>query len=333
MIIKINDLKKNLEKTTFLYLLYGSNIGHIEETIDNVLTPVLTKNIFNYDESEILSNVNDFTQSILNKSFFDDEKLIIINRTTDKILSFVENITDRNITETTIILKSGVLEKKSKLRNFFEKNKNTICVPFYEDNYQSLMILAQNFLREKKIKISQLSINYIIERSKGSRISLNNELKKIANFSLQKGSVDLNDILKLTNLADNYSAAELADQCLAKNKKKTLHMLNENITSSEDDIMLVKTFLYKLKRLKKIKKDLEVKKDIDACISTFKPPIFWKDKEVIKNQLKILSLKQINLMIKKVNNIELIIKKNSQVSNQILNNFIYESLDQSNNSI
>ena len=110
-------------------------------------------------------------------------------------------------------------------------------------------------------------------------------------------------------------------------------MLNENITSSEDNIMLVKTFLYKLKRLKKIKKDLEVKKDIDTCISTFKPPIFWKDKEVIKNQLKILSLKQINLMIKKVNNIELIIKKNSQVSNQILNNFIYESLDQSNNSI
>ena len=333
MIIKINDLKKNLDKKNFLYLLYGSNIGHIEETINNILIPFLTKNVFSYEENEILSNSTDFVQSILNKSFFDNEKLIIVNRATDKILDFIENISNKDITETTIILKSGILEKKSKLRNFFEKSKSVICVPFYEDNYQSLMVVAQNFFREKKIKISQLSINYIIERSKKSRINLNNELKKIASFSIQKSSIDSSDILKLTNLADNYSAAELVDQCLAKNKKKTVHMLNENNISSEDNIMLLKTFLYKLKRLKKIKKDFEVKKDIDACISTFKPPIFWKDKEIIKQQLKVLSLEQINLMIKKVNNLELMIKKNSQVSNQILNNFIYESLDQSNNLI
>ena len=152
MIIKINDLKKNLEKKNFLYLLYGSNIGHIEETINNILIPFLTKNVFSYEENEILSNSTDFVQSILNKSFFDNEKLIIVNRATDKILDFVENISNKDITETTIILKSGILEKKSKLRNFFEKNKSVICVPFYEDNYQSLMVVAQNFFREKKNK-------------------------------------------------------------------------------------------------------------------------------------------------------------------------------------
>ena len=92
-----------------------------------------------------MSNSTDFVQSILNKSFFDNEKLIIVNRATDKILDFVENISNKDITETTIILKSGILEKKSKLRNFFEKNKSVICVPFYEDNYQSLMVVAQIF--------------------------------------------------------------------------------------------------------------------------------------------------------------------------------------------
>jgi DNA polymerase III subunit delta len=331
MIIKYFDLKKNLKKNINFYLLYGLNIGLIEETINYALKPIFSKNIFNYDENEILSNVEEFKQSIFNKSFFENDKLIIINRASDKILGIIENIIDKDVTETVIILKSSTLEKKSKLRNFFEKNKKTIITSFYEDNNQSLMIIAQNFFKEKKVKISPQSINFIVERSKGNRISLKNELEKIENFSLNKLSVELSDILKITNLAENYSVSELADQCLIKNKKKTLNILNENNTSFEENILILKTFLYKLKRLKKLKIDLEQQKNLDAVLSSYRPPIFWKDMNLVKLQLKIWSLSQIKFLIKKVNIIELLIKKNSQISNQIINDFILERLDISNN--
>ena len=331
MIVKFFDLKKKANDKVSVYLLYGQNSGLIEETVDAVLKPILSKNIFYYDENDILSKTDEFKEEIFNKSFFETDKLIIINRATDKILNLIEDIIDSKIENTKIIIKTGILEKKSKLRNFFEKNKEQIVVPFYEDNYQSLMKIAQNFFSEKKIKVSPQNINYIIERSKGNRIYLKNELEKIANYSLKKKTIEFSDIIKLTNLAENYDFSELTDQCLARNKKKTLSILNENNSSVEDNIIILKTFLYKLKRLKKLKINLEIINNPDTVISTFKPPIFWKDKDLIKQQLRIWSLPQIKLFIKKINDIETLIKKNSQISSKIVNDFILEKLDLPNN--
>ena len=267
MIVKQRDLIKNIKNNVSYYLLYGLNSGLIEETINNTLKQNYSKNIYNYDENEIILNINNFEESILNESLFDNEKFIIINRGSDKILEIIKNLKSKNKTGLTIAIKAGNLDKKSKLRNFFEKDKTAICVPFYEDNYQTLMVIAQNFFREKKIKISPQSINCIVERSKGNRINLRNELNKILSFCSKKKSIELNEVLKLSNLADNYNFSELVDQCLAKNKKQTINILNENNQSPEDNIVIIKTFLYKLKRLQRLQIELADKKDIELVIS------------------------------------------------------------------
>ena len=325
MIVKFYELKKNLDKNINFFLLYGNNKGLIEETVENNFKSNSTLDIINYDEGDILNNVGNFKEEILNKSFFNDNKLILVNRVSDKILKVIEELIEQKIKDVKIILISSILEKKSKLRSFFEKNKNGIIVPFYEDNNQTLFFLAEKFFKEHNIKISSENINLIVERSKGDRINLKNELKKIQNFSYKKTSISTNEIIKLTNLAENYNISELVDQCLAKNKKKTLRILNENNSSQEDNIIILKTFLFKLKRLKKLKIDLEEKKNIDTVLNTHKPPIFWKDKDVIKQQLKVMTLRQINQLMNNINDLELLIKKNSQISNQITNNFILES--------
>ena len=333
MIIKYFDLKKNLKNNINFYLLYGQNSGLIEDTINNVFKPNFSKNIYSYDEIDVLSNIDEFKEKILNKSFFENDKLIIINRASDKILNFIEEIIEKKIKDLKIIIKTGILEKKSKLRNFFEKNKSTIITPYYEDNFQTLLALAQNFFNKKKIKISAQNINFIIERSKGNRINLKNELEKIENYSQKKMSISFEEILKLTNLAENYNVSELTDQCLAKNKKKTLNILNENDHQTEENILILKTFLSKLKRLKRLKVDLENKKNLDDVISSYRPPIFWKDKDIIKIQLKIWSLTQIQKLIKKVNELEFLVKKNPKISNQVICNFILEKLEKPNNKI
>ncbi len=331
MIIKHYDLKKNIKGNINYYLLYGANSGLIEETINYTFLPNLSKNVFYYDENEILANINSFEETIFNQSFFDNDKLIIINRASDKILNFIKEIIEKDVKDLKIIIKSHVLEKKSKLRNFFEKDSSTIITPFYEDNAQALLIIAQNFFKEKNIKISSQNINFIVERSNKNRINLRNELEKIANYCYKKKSINLEEIIKLTNLAENYNIAELADQCLARNQKRTLNIINENIPSSEDNIIILKTFLYKLKRLKKLKIELQANNNTEIVISSYKPPIFWKDKDIIKQQLKIWSLEQIQSFISKINNLELLVKKNSQLSNQIINDFILEGLKVSNN--
>jgi DNA polymerase-3 subunit delta len=228
MIVKFYELKKNIKPNTKFYLLYGVNSGLIEESIDSIFKLNFSKNIFYYDESEIFSNLEEFNETIFNKSFFDNDKLIIINRATDKILNIIEEIIDKEVGDLKIIIKSSILEKKSKLRVFFEKDKDLVVVPFYEDSNQSLMYLAQNFLKEKKIKMSSQNINHIVERSKGNRINLKNELEKISSYCQNKSSIELNEILKLTNLSENYNFSELVDACLARNKKKTLNIASND---------------------------------------------------------------------------------------------------------
>ena len=333
MILKSYDLKNHINEKVNIYLLYGQNTDLINEVIEKNLKPLTSKNHYNYEESEILLNKENFKESLTSKSFFEEDKLLIINRATDKIFEIVEQIYKNQDDDVKIILKSGVLEKKSKLRNFFEKTNDIIVIPFYEDTKQSLQYIAQNFIRENKIKISPQNINFIVEKSKGSRISLKSELEKIKNFSKGEKSVEFNDLLKLTCSAKDYEISELTDECLAKNKKKTISMLNEFNASIEDNILILKSFLYKLKRLKRIKEDMELNKSQDQVLSSYKPPIFWKDKEIIKKQLNTLSIKDIKIFIKKINELELLIKKNSILSNEITNNFIFETIENSNNLI
>ena len=333
MIVKADELKNIKDKNIDFYLFYGPNIGLIEETIDKIFKPIFSKNIINYDETELLNDVHAFKEMIFNKSFFDNEKLIIINRVSSKILNLIEELINTQITDLKVILKSGSLEKKSKLRSYFEKKKSVIISAFYEDSYQSLSAIVQKKFRDNKINVSNEIINLIIERSKGNRININNEIEKILSYTKKKNKIYLEDVLKLTNLAENYNISELVNQNLSKNKKKTINILNENNLNSEENILILRTFLNKLKRLNSLKIDLEKHKNIDQTLSSSKPPIFWKDKEIIKQQLKVLSLTEIKHLIRKVNKLELEIKKNNLISNQILNNFILENLISTNNVI
>jgi len=333
MIIKSFEIGKiNLNKNKF-FLLYGVNQGHKNELIEEKFKKSYSDNIYYYEESEILSNEEVFFDNIMTKSFFENEKLIIINRATDKIKNLIEDVLEKDIDDLVLVLNSNILDKKSKLRSLFEKNKETVCIPFYSDNNQILSKMVNNFFQKNKIPISQQSINLIVERSRGDRQNLRGELSKIENFIKNKSKIQVKDILNLTNLAENYDVSELIDNCLAKNNRKTVNILSENNYSLEDCILIIRTFLIKSKRLLKLSKQLQNNKDIENALSSFKPPIFWKDKEIVKQQMRNWTCSNIESLIYRINEVELLIKKNSASSINILSDFIIEQSTVSNNKI
>ena len=331
MIIKSFELNKiDLKKNNF-FLFYGENEGLKKEIIESNFKNNYPKKTFYYDESEVLNNKGNFFEEILSKSFFENEKLIIISRSTDKITSIIEEILEKKIDDLVLILNSGSLEKRSKLRLLFEKNKEIICIAFYEDNNQTLSSIASQFFRNNKIQISQQAINLIINRCRGDRQNLKNELNKIESFIKNKKRIEISEILQLTNLAENYSVTELVDNCLAKNKNKTLNILNENNYNLEDCIIVIRTMLAKSKRLLKLFQEIKISNNIDSAISSIKPPIFWKDKQIVKDQINKWSHKNIELLIFKINEIELLIKKNSSISLSVLSDFIIEQASTASN--
>ena len=323
MILKFFELSKlDIQKKYNFFLFYGNNEGLKEEITKTLFENNYVDKIHRYEEKEILDNKNHFFNSILTKSFFDNEKLIIVSRATDKIKVIIEELLETKIENIQFIFNSKNLDKKSILRKFFEKEKSIVCSPFYEDNNQTLNSIISSFFRNKKIPISQQLINIWIDRSRGDRKNVNNELEKIENYSLSKKKIGLQEIIKLTNLADNYSASELIDYSLAKNTRKTVTILNENNYSDEDNIIIIRTLLAKLKRLIKIYDLVDEKNNIDQAVSSFKPPIFWKDKPLVTQQMKYWGKDKLKNLIYESNEIEFLIKKNSGAAKNILSNFI-----------
>ena len=330
MIIKSYDLSKiNLNKQNII-LFYGKNEGLKKSSI-LTLTKNLTE-IYNYEEKEILENAVGFLESVLTKSLFEDKKFIIIKRATDKLIKIIEEIDSRKIKDNVFLFSAENLEKKSKLRSFFEKSKKNICVAFYPDNEQELSNLAYSFFKEKNISISPSNINIIIGKCNGDRENLINELEKIENFISNGSKLTPENIAKLINLNENFSITELIDNCLAKNKKKIIKILNENNFYDEDSITITRVFLNKSKKVLMLLKNYQINKNIDLTISSAKPPIFWKDKEIVKQQINMWSPEKIRTLIYRLNELELIIKKNLGNSIKIITDFILEQSSSKSNS-
>ena len=325
MILKsyeINKINLNINK---IILLYGRNDGLKSETI-NTLIKIESNNISKFDEKDILNNLDTFEESIRSKSLFEEKKIIIIKRSTDKSLQIIRELEKKNLEDLSIIINAENLDKKSKLRSFFEKDKNYVCVAFYPDNEETLSKLTYMFLREKKISLSPNNINLIVRRCNGSRESLMNELTKIESLVKTKKNLSTEDLIKLTNLIEDHSVSELIDNCLAKNKKKTIGILNENNFNNEDCILITRIFLNKSKKILKLLEEFQINKNIDLTISKAKPPIFWKDKEIIKQQISKWRPENIKKLIYKLNEIELSIKKNISISIFLITDLIIEQL-------
>ena len=320
MIVKSFELKKNLNNKLFLF--HGQNDGHKEDLINSLIKPKYKTNTYSYTEKEILNNLENFYNLIFTNSFFEENKLIIIKDVSDKIKSEIENIIEKKIDNVLIILISNVLDKRSKLRNLFEKDKRLVSIPFYLENNQTLLELASKFFKEKKISISFETINILVNKANGERKLLINELEKIEMYLKNKTNISSSEINKITNIGENHDIGELVDNCLAKNNKHIKYIMNENNFSSEDSIIIIRTFLFKAKRLLNLLDIFNLHKNIDQTIASSKPPIFWKDKDVVKKQIKSWTLDQVKKLILEINEIELLIKTNAQNSIFILSDFI-----------
>ena len=324
MITKAYELNKiNLNQSPFI-LLYGKNEGFKNQAIKQILKN--KDGISKYEEKEILENSDNFLESIFSMSLFESEKILVIKRTTDKILNILTEIIQKDVKDIIFILSADILDKKSKLRSFFEKDKKCVCIPFYPDNEQTLSKFAFNFLREKNISLSSSDINLIVSKSNGDRKILLSELDKLEYYSKNGKKITTEHIMKLTNLIENFSISELVDNCLANNTRKTKNILIENNFGNEDCVLIIRTFLNKLKRILKLCAEFQVNKDLNLTIASAKPAIFWKDKDITKQQILRWSPNEIKEIIYKLNNIELMVKKNFGNSINLITDFILSQI-------
>jgi len=306
------------------YLFYGENEGHKNELINEIFKKKIKGDVFNYEESWILINKDEFLTDLFNKSFFENDKLIIINRATDKILELIEEIFKREPEGIKCILNAQILDKRSKLRSFFEKEKKIIISAFYNDNEISIKNYVFNFLKKNDLRLSNEIINLLIEKTDSNRQILKNELEKLKNLIITKKKINPIDIAKLVKNSDGDNFFELIDFFLLKDKNKLQKILNETNLSSDNTINIVRILLLRIKKLIKIKEIIKSNnQDIEKSLNSYKPPIFWKEKEIIKKQIDINSLDNLNEFTKIIFDLEKIIKKYPDNALKFMLNFLH----------
>jgi len=335
MLIKSYEiLKKDLN---FLnsFLIYGENTGLKQDIVKSVIELKEKKDIkykqFKFEEEEIIKNQNDFFNLIFSGSLFDKKKVIFVNRTTDRLFNLISEISKKDIKDILIFFEADQLEKKSKIRNLFEKDKNLVCIACYQDNNFDLIKIINDEIKQTKIKLSTESINLLIERASGDRNNLRNEVNKLKSFALNKQMVSYDQVKELTNMVGNYQNDYIVNICLNGDKKKLNKILRENNFSFEDFLILLKIFSKKIHRLLKIKIFYRLEKNLDQIFNQIRPPIFWKEKEDVKKQVRLWNEKKLNLIIKKINEIELNCKKNHELATNITLDFLSTVCDEVNN--
>jgi|TARA_B110000438_G_scaffold256561_1_gene264113 DNA polymerase-3 subunit delta len=330
MIIKSYDAEKNksnLAKFNFL-LLYGENVGLKKDIRD-----IFKKSIEQKDntvekislyETEILNNEEIFYNFIYSGSLFNNKKIITIFDATDKIIKKINDAHEKYSKDIFIIVYSGILEKKSKLRNFFEINKDTICIPCYLDNERDLEYIAIAELKKNDIQLSREAINLLIEKSNSDRNNLKNEIEKIKSYSLNKKKVELDEIKNLINFSGDYKSDSLINECLCGNITLYKKISSELYINTSNQILLLRILSNKVQRLLNIKEQKNKSTNLDELINIFKPPIFWKEKSLIKKQLSLWNLNDLKKIINEINDTELLCKKNPQAASTIFSRFFLQ---------
>ena len=337
MIIKNYEVQKNksnLSKYNF-FLLHGENQGLKKDIRKFIKTAIEQKDnnveiLFLY-EDEILDNEENFYNFIYTGSLFNNKKIITIYEATDNIIKKISDIYDKYPENIFLIIFSEILGKRSKLRNFFETNKKTICIPCYLDNEKDLKAIAQAELKKNNIMLSQETVNLLIEKSNSDRNNLRNEIEKIHLYSLNKKKLELNDIKSLINFSGDYKSDIFINECLCGNIKRYKKIISELYVNTVNQILLLRILSNKIQRLLKIKAKESKSNNVDNLINDVKPAIFWQEKPLVKKQLSIWSLNDLIKIIGEINDTELLCKKNPQISKVIFLNFFSEICKKANN--
>ena len=328
MIVKSYEVNNKTQYNTFLF--YGENDGLKKALIKKILNDEKNK-IFRFDENDLINNTESIYNKIFSGSLFEKKTNIIIERITDKSLSLIENILSKKKDDNYIFFLSDILDKKSKLRKFFETSKHAVCVACYKDNNIELNKIINNILNKSHIKLSQESINTLINKVQGDRQNLLNEINKILNYSINKKNITLEEINKLTNLTENFQFDEIINSCLNGELRKLKNIFEENNFLPQDYIIILRTFSRKINRLLEIKEAQKSEKNLDLILKNMKPPIFWKEKDIVKNQTNKWELQNLMEIQKKINEVELECKKNQEISVIITLNFLADTISRINN--
>ena len=314
MIYKSYLIEQNFSINENLTLFYGENLGLKNLFQKKIKEQNKDSEIISYNQEDILKDENQIYNEILNRSLFNAKKIFLVNGVSDKIIDQIQKI-EKIIDDRKIFFFSDILEKKSKLRNYFEKSANAAIVACYNDNEIAIKKIIQEQLKGFN-NLTNQTINLILNSSGLDRVKVDNEIQKIVTCFINK-EIDQTKLETLLNIRENEDFNVLKDQAFIGNKIATNKFMSNTFIEPEKNIMYLNIINQRLNKLLEIDKITKNGRTEEA-VNSIKPPIFWKDKATIILQAQKWNKTKINSILEGTFNLEILFKSNSQINQTIL---------------
>jgi len=325
MILKSYIIENNMKMLDQynIVLFYGENDGLKDDFKNHIRTSDKSIEIFNFFQDEITKNKELLFDKIKNNSLFSSERRIFIFEATDKIFKQIEEVLKYCNSSNKIFLFANILDKKSKLRSYFEKDKSSPVIACYQDNERTLLNYVSTKLKNMQ-GVSGEILNLIVNNSNNDRKVINNEILKIKTY-FQDKNVTISEVKKLLNIKQNKDFNEIKDASLLGDKAKVNKLLSEIQFESEDTFFYLNNITSRVSKLLETHQINKNIKNLEQSVESLKPKVFWKDKPMFMQQVKKLNEKKLQKVLNDVGNAEILIKKNSQIDNSIvIKNLIIE---------
>ena len=320
---------KELLKKNFT-LLYGENISLIFEIEQKIIKEAKNNNglvVKKYQEEYFLQNKDVFEQFINSESLFGDQELVIISESTDKILEIFDN-TIASTNNKKIIFLSSLLTKRSKLRNLAETETDFNCIACYDDTPVQLQSILLQKLKDNKISVSREFLNSIFEVNSLNRQDINDAITKIQLIQSTSNikEENLKNIFYSSSHNDNF---EIINFCLLGDKKNINKVLSNIYIQGINFNEILAALKYKVNKLIEISVSNTSDSNVNQLVENYKPPIFWKEKNMVKEQLRRWTNGELNKLMEIIYETEINCKKNYEISNTILQQFIVSTSNKS----
>ena len=322
MIIKSFSI--NYEKLFSDYkinLIYGENF-HLKTEILNKLTQIFKKNEFKtkfIKEDELLKNIEILDNYLNQDSLFGEKEILVIQEASDKLLDYI-NFSE---IDKKLILVTNNLTKKSSLRNKAEKEKIISCIACYEDDEKTLQSLLRNGLTKLGIKVPYEAIDQLFNINKLNRNDINSGLEKLELITKDK-KLDSETFSSLFNTTSSFDAFEISNALLSGDKKALNKILSSFYHFSINFNEVLGPLKYKINKLIDIYEYNENETKIAVLVDTYKPPIFWKEKSITQTQLSKWNKNELDALLDKINEIEILCKLNYEIAETIFNKFLLD---------
>ena len=318
MILKSYIVEQNVAmlKDYRATLIYGQNAG-IKDDIKEAIKG-LNKNseIITFFENDILKN-NSLYENIFNQSLFSEKKVILIQEASDKIFNLITECLEKESNNVQIYIFSESLEKKSKLRSWFEKDPKSAIFPCYEDNDRTLISYVNKELKGYSGLSGEIT-NLIISNSNMDRKIIKSELVKIKFFFIEK-KINMKEIIEVLNIKSDSGFDQIRDKALSGEKEKINKLLSETEILNEEAFFYLNILNYRINRLKTLfEKSQNNVNNFEQALESLRPTVFWKDKPIILQQLRKWSQKKVEEIITKIAKTEALMKKNSYLRNDVI---------------